>query len=59
MSSMNSLISCFRNGLLHHEDLAETVQAMYRATAEMKSEDRNKYIQHLKMTGAYDVSMDS
>ena len=51
--SMESLIICFGNGLLHHGDLAETLQAMYLARAEMKSEDRDQYIAYLKKTGEY------
>jgi TPR repeat protein len=52
-SSMEGLITCFEDGLLHHADLAETLLAMYRARAEMKSEDRNQYIAYLKRTGQY------
>ena len=54
-ASMDALISCFEGGFLHHEDLAETLQAMYRCRAELKSEDRDKYIKHLKMTGEYEA----
>ena len=43
----------FEKGLIHHGDLAETVQAFYLAKTEMKSEDRDQHIQHLKMTGRY------
>jgi len=50
---MNNLISCFENGFLHHADLAETLQATYRSRAEMKSENRDQYIAHLKKTGKY------
>ena len=56
--SMTNLIAFFENGFLHHADLAETLQAMYRSRAEMKSEDRDRYIKHLKETGEYDVSME-
>ena len=52
--SMNSLITCFEDGLLHHGDLAETLQAMYLARSEMKSEDRDEYIRHLKRIGKYE-----
>ena len=52
--SIETLIDeCFEEGLLHHGDLAETLQAMYRARAEMKSEDRDQYTRHLKDTGKY------
>ena len=51
--SMKPLISSFQNGWLHHRDLAETLQAMYCARSEMKSESRNEWIKHLKETGQY------
>ena len=51
--SMEVLIGCFENGLLRHGDLAETLQAFYRARAELWSEDRIQYIAHLKETGKY------
>ena len=52
--SIEALIQCFFEvGLLHHADLAETAQAMYRARAEMKSEGRDQYIADLKKTGKY------
>ena len=57
-SSMDALIECFGHGQLHHSDLAETLQAMYRARDELKSEDRDKYIVYLKMTGEYDPDLD-
>ena len=53
--SMESLIICFEKGFLHHADLAETLQAFYRARAEMKSNDRDEYIEHLKKTGEYEA----
>jgi len=53
-NSMQGLIAFyFENGLIHHGDLAETLQAMYLARGEMRSEDRDQYIKHLKMTGEY------
>ena len=52
--SMDNLIECFENGDLHHSDLAETLQAMYLAKAELNSEGRDEYIKHLKKTGEYD-----
>ncbi len=51
--SMEGLIACFEDRFLHHADLAETLQAMYRARAEMKSEGRDEYIAKLKKTGKY------
>ena len=54
-TSIDSLISCFMDGVLHHGDLADTLQAFYLARAEMKSDDRDQYIGHLKMTGEYDA----
>ena len=52
-SSMENLIKRFEFGLLHHTDLAETLQAFYRSRAEMNSRDRDQYIRHLKETGKY------
>ena len=55
--SMTALIECFfEAGLLHHADLAETLQAFYRAQTEMKTEDRDRYIKYLKETGEYHPS---
>ena len=52
--SMQGLIAFFfENGLIHHRDLAETLQALYLARGEKRSEDRDQYINHLKMTGKY------
>jgi TPR repeat protein len=57
--SMECLILFFfEKGLLHHDDLADTLQAMYHARAEMKSEDRDDYIKQLKMTGEYREEFD-
>ena len=52
--SMHNLIVCFEKGLLHHGDLAETMRAFYRSSAEMTSKDRDLYIEHLKKTGEYE-----
>ena len=57
-ASMGNLIICFQRGLLHHDDLAKTLQAMYRSRAEMRSEDRVKFIEHLKNIGEYDEDYD-
>jgi TPR repeat protein len=60
--SMEGLIMYFEGGLLRHGDLAVTLQAMYLARAEMKSEDRDQFIEFLKMGGenvGYDGSRGS
>ena len=49
--SMDNLIECFGVGVLHHGDLAETLQAFYRSREEMKSGDRVEYAKHLKRIG--------
>jgi hypothetical protein len=51
--SMGGLIVYFELAFFHHGDLAETLQSMYCARAEMKSEDRDQYIKYLKHTGEY------
>jgi TPR repeat protein len=51
--SMDCLIDDFEDGFLRHGDLADTLKAFYRARAEMRSEDRDKYIEYLKKTGEY------
>ena len=51
--SIAGLIAFFQLGLLYHNDLAETLQAFYLARAELKSEDRDKYIEYLKWSGEY------
>jgi hypothetical protein len=56
--SMHNLIVCFHDGLLHHANLAKTLQAFYLARAEIKSEDRDKFIEYLKMTGEYEDEFD-
>ena len=53
--SMILLTECFEIGLLHHSDLAETLQTFYRARAEMKSKDREQYIAYLKRRGEYEA----
>ena len=57
--SMECLIECFEDGLIHHRDLAESLQGMYRARAEMKSDDRDKHIAYLKMAGKYEEDFDT
>jgi hypothetical protein len=52
--SMEALIEDFENGKLRHGDLAETLQAFYLARAEMKSVDRDEYIEYMKRTGQHD-----
>ena len=56
--SMDALIECFEEGLLRRKDLAETLQAMYLARAEMKSDGRDKFIAYLKRTGKYKAEYD-
>ena len=56
--SIKLLIVCFEDGFLRHGDLAETLQAMYLARAEMKSGERDEYIKHLKMIGEYKEEYD-
>ena len=56
--SIEKLIACFGVGLLHHGDLVETLEVMYRARAELSSKDRKRYIAHLKKTGEYDEGCD-
>ena len=51
--SMENLIVCFEDGLLFHGDLSKTLQVFYHSRAEMKSEDRDKYIAYLKKVGEY------
>ena len=55
---MGGLLARFEEGLLHHSYLAETLQAMYLARAEMKSEGRDQWIVHLKITGKYKEEYD-
>ena len=56
--SMGALVQCFEAGLLQHKDLAETLKVFYRARAEMKSEDRDKFIKLLKEEGNYQEEYD-
>jgi TPR repeat protein len=56
--SMDGLITYFEDGSLHHGDLAEAIRAFYRSRAEMKSEGRDQFIKHLKMTGKYKEEYD-
>ena len=56
--SMEALIRYFELGYLRHVDLAEVVLAFYVARAEMKSEGRDQYIEHLKKIGKYEAEYD-
>ena len=56
--SIRALILRFEDGMLHHDDLAETLQAFYLARAEMKSDGRDWYISYLKMKGEYRAEYD-
>ena len=53
-SSMSTLLDYFEGGLLHHGDLADTLQAFYVAKADRKSNDRDMFLRHLIMTGEYE-----
>ena len=53
MSTGILMKSYFQFGWLRHRDLAETLQAMYLARAEVKSEHRDEYIKLLKEIGEY------
>ena len=55
--SIHDLIEYFEDGLLHHEDLAETMQTFYRVRGELKSEERDQHIAYLKRTGGYQDDM--
>ena len=56
--SMEALIKRFEAGFLQHQDLAETMRAFYRSGVEMKSRERDQYIEHLKTTGEYNAEYD-
>ena len=56
---MEALIAAFGADLLHHCDLAESLQTMYLARSEMKSDGRDKYIAYLKSTGSYEDHLDT
>ena len=51
--SMECLINCLGDGFILHADLSETLKAFYGARAEMRSDKRDEYFQHLKRTGEY------
>ena len=42
--SMSIITGFFKEGCIHHADLAETLQAFYRAGAELRSEERDQFI---------------
>ena len=52
-NSMEALIACFERGLLHHTDLSEITQAFYLARDEMRSKNRDIYVEYLKMKGEH------
>ena len=56
---MGALISCFKQGILHHTDLSETVQSFYRARAEIWTKDRVEHIAYLKRIGEYKAEYES
>ena len=53
--STTYLIDCFEDGFLKHKDLAESLQSMYFARTEMRSENRNMYVEYLKRIGEYEA----
>ena len=55
---MFDLIWCFEAGLLHHAYLVKTLQAFYLAIAELRSENRDQHIRHLKEVGGYKEEYD-
>jgi hypothetical protein len=57
-ASVEVLIGYFEAGFIQHGDLAETLQAMYLARAELRSDHRDQYIKHLKKTGEYRAEYD-
>ena len=56
--SMEAVIFAFEEGLLQHGHLSAIAQAFYLARAEMKSEERDKFIAYLKSTGEYKEEYD-
>ena len=56
--SMESLISAFEHGVLHHSDLSESLRRYYRSRTEMKSEGRDQHIAYLKRAGEYKAEYD-
>ena len=51
--AMSDIIGCFEEGVLRHGDLAETLQNFYLARSELRNDDRDRYIEHLKEIGKY------
>ena len=56
--AIKALIEIFDAGFFKHGDLVETLQVFYLARAELKSEDRDKYLAYLKTTGEYEAEYD-
>ena len=50
---MDNLIYFFELGLLYHGDLAGTLQAFYLTRDEMKSDNCDGYMEHLKKVRRY------
>ena len=57
--SATDLIGYFQRGFLHHGDLAGALQAMYRAIADMRSKERDEFIEYLKEEGKYNEMYDN
>ena len=49
--SAKNLVGSFQYGDISHCDLAESLQARDKARAEMKSQDRDAYVQWLRISG--------
>lgn len=56
--AMEILMEYFEAGFLHHADLAETMRFMYLARSELKSVDRDKFVEYLKRTGRHRAGID-
>ena len=50
---MDLLTGCFEVGLLHYDALAEVMLFFYRSRAELRSDDRDKFIEYMKRNGDY------
>lgn len=57
-NSMDCLVRVFADGFLRHGDLAITLQAFYRAKAEVNCKDRDQYNAYLKMKGEWNEDYD-
>ena len=53
-SALGNIILMFQYGEICHGDLAECLQAFYKAAMEMRSKHRNEQVEYLKRLGHYD-----